>query len=453
MSAERGRAILAGRVARGRVEPPPSKSVTHRYFALVLLSGRPAVVRRPLDADDTRLFLGVFRALGWRVDEGSEETRLTPPAVPRAAGAGRDDRLALHCGNAGTLFRFLTAVLTAVPGRFLLDGTARLRERPVGPLVAALGPLGARIAPPERPGHAPLAIEGATFDGGRTRLDAGESSQYLSALLLTGCRGRRETEIEVTTLTSTPYVELTRRAVRRFVSVEGGAHDPVRVAARAGGGAIYRVRPEALAAPDDLVVPGDDSAAAYPAALAALTGGRVEIAGLERDSPQGDRLLLEILQAMGARVEWTDEGGEPVVVVTGPPDGVLTAVEVDCADIPDQVPTLAALAPFARGTTRLTGAAHLRIKESDRLRAMAAGLGRLGARVEERPDGLVIEGAWAAAGPPCEEALVDTFDDHRIAMAFALVGSRRPGVVVAEPGVVEKSYPEFWRDFDRLLDG
>lgn len=450
-----GRKILeTGAVARGRVTSPPSKSISHRYFALALLSGQPATVRRPLVAEDTGLSLDVFRALGWRVDEGDDAVDLAPPGVPRTDGPGTDDPVALHCGNAGTLFRFLTAVLTAVPGRFVLDGTERLRERPVGPLIEALRPLGPTVESRNTPGHAPLAIEGATFDGGRTVLDAGESSQYLSALLLAACRGRHVTEIEVSALTSAPYVELTRRAIRRFVEGE----DPVSVVSGDGGATTFRVRPAPLSPPDDLAVPGDDSAAAYPAAMAALTGGRVELVGLERDSPQGDRRVLDLLSEMGATVEWrqaSEVTGDDVVVVTGAADGRLRALEVDCSDIPDQVPTLAALAPFARGRTRLTGAAHLRIKESDRLRAMAEGLGRLGASVEELEDGLVIEGTWCE-GMPDEvpdtsgEVVVDTFDDHRIAMAFALMGLRRPGVVVAEPGVVAKSYPGFWEDFGSL---
>lgn len=430
------RPVAAGRVARGRLAPPPSKSVTHRYLDLVLLSGRPARVGRPLLAEDTRLFLDALAALGWAVEASEEAARLAPPAAPPPAAA-------IDCGNAGTLFRFLTASLAVLPGEWRLDGTPRLRERPVGPLAAALRELGARIEWAGREGFAPLVIHGGPLAGGRARLDAGESSQYLSALLMAGLRAEAPVEIQVSALTSHPYVELTRAAIRRFVRA-GVAP----VAERPGG---WRVRPAELAPPPDLTVEGDFSAACYPAAAAALTGGRVVLEGLSRDSAQGDRRVLDLLARMGARVAWRGDSVE----VEGPPPGAgLTALDAELSDVPDQVPTLAALAPFARGVSRLRGVPHLRIKESDRLRAMAAGLGRLGVPVEELPDGLVIHGCWADAPPgpiAGEPAVLDPVGDHRIAMSLALVGLRRRGVAVADPEVVGKSYPGFWRDLDALL--
>lgn len=479
-------AIPAGRTARGRVAPPPSKSVTHRALNLTLLSGRPAIVEHPLLAEDTRLFLEALAALGWSVehgdgeDGGDGEVRLAPPSSDRPDGADRPDRperarqpdrsgrpasepVTLFCGNAGTMFRFLAASLTAAPtggcsGPVVLDGTPRLRERPVGPLLDALRSLGARVACRHAEGHAPLVIEPASLRGGRARLDAGESSQYLSALLMACLRAPEPTRIEVPTLTSTPYVEITRDAIRRVCrgAVRGepiDLPDPVDPVAEEplGDGRLFTIVP---ARPEvgRFRVEGDLSAACYPAAAAALTGGEVEIVGVRSDSAQGDRRLIDLLATMGAEVTWTEEA----VTVRG--GGALVAPgAVDLSDQPDQVPTLAALAPFARGTTRIENVAHLRIKESDRLRAMAEGLARLGVPVEERPDGLVIDGCWA--GPPdgepaaeaAEPVVIDPFDDHRIAMSFALVGLRRPGVSIAHPEVVAKSYPAFWDDLFRLL--
>lgn len=431
------RPIPAGRVARGRVVPPPSKSVTHRYLNLALLSGLPAVVRRPLWAEDTRLFLALLGALGWGVEEEGETVRLAPP--DRAVEAAE-----LFCGNAGTLFRFATASLATLPGRWRLDGTERLRERPVGPLVAAVRALGGEIACPEREGYAPLDVRGGAFRGGAATLAAGDSSQYLSALLMAALRGREPTRLAVTALTSAPYVALTRAAIRRFAAGD----DPVAETAEG-----YVVHPTALEPPDDLEVEGDVSAACYSAAAAALTGGEVEIAGVRSDSAQGDRGFFDLLARMGAEVSWSPAG----VRVRGRD---LVGVEVDLSSMPDQVPTLAALAPFARGATSIYNVAHLRIKESDRLRAMATGLTRLGCPVEEQPDGLVIPGCWAAgeAGETSpvargdgETTVVDPVGDHRIAMSFALVGLGRPGVAVAHSEVVAKSYPAFWEDFDALL--
>lgn len=429
------RPIPAGRPARGRLTPPPSKSVTHRYLNLVLLSGAPARVGRPLLAEDTRLFLGALSALGWSVEATEEAAELRPLGSPPPAAE-------LFCGNAGTLFRFLTASVATLPGRWRIDGTARLRERPVGPLVAALRELGARVEAAGREGHAPLTVSGGTLRGGRAALDAGESSQYLSALLMASLRAPAPTEVRVRALTSEPYVELTRTAIRRFCK-EAPEGDPV---SEVPGG--YRVLPARPVPPRDLVVEGDWSAACYPAAAAALTGGRVLLEGLDPSSSQGDRGFLELLVRMGARVSWTRDGAE----VEG---GALDAVEVDLSATPDQVPTLAALAPFARGTTRIYNVANLRIKESDRLRALAEGLSRCGVPVEERPDGLVIPGCWSAdrigVRLTGERVVVDPAGDHRIAMSFALLGLRRGGIGVAHPEVVAKSYPGFWRDLETLV--
>lgn len=431
------RPIPSGRVVDGAVTPPPSKSITHRALDLALLSGRPAVVERPLLADDTRLFLGALDSLGWTVEHGEGEVRLTPPERPPS----ETEEARVFCGNAGTMYRFLAASLAALPeapARIVLDGTPRLRERPVGPLLEALRALGARITCPEGEGHAPLVVETGSLRGGRARLSAGESSQYLSALLMACLRAPEPTRLEVASLTSAPYVELTREAIRRTVAGD----DPVRQTAEG-----YAIEP-ALPGVDRFRVEADFSAACYPAAGAALTGGEAEILDVCRDSAQGDRHLLELLERMGASVSWRDDA----VLVRGGRELVAPGA-VDLSGMPDQVPTLAALAPFARGTTRIENVAHLRIKESDRLLAMATGLSALGVPVEERPDGLVIPGCWADRERVVqgEERVIDPFDDHRIAMAFALVGLRRSGVLVAHPEVVAKSYPAFWSDLGGLL--
>ena len=432
--------IAAGGTARGRVAPPPSKSLSHRAFNLALLAGEELVVERSLAAEDAALFRAALARLGFgveAVDEAVEE------AAEEAAGeAGVDVRLTpgdrppaaqIECGNAGTMYRFLVATLAALPGVWRLDGVPRLRQRPVGPLVAALRRLGAAIDS-ERHGYAPLAIHGRRLTGGRTRLDAGVSSQYLSALLMAGLVADGEIEIEVEALASAPYVDLTLDVVERFAG---------QVEATAGG---YRVAP-GLRSPGRLRVEGDWSAACYPAAAAALTGGTVVLAGVDSGSRQGDRRFLDLLAEMGAEVEPGAHGVE----VRG--TGGLRAVTADLSAIPDQVPTLAALAPFAAGVTRIENVRHLRIKESDRLAAMAGELTRIGAEVEELEDGLVIPGVWAGRPPPAPAVpyRVDPRDDHRIAMSLALTALVRPGVAVADPHVVAKSYPGFWRDLAALL--
>jgi 3-phosphoshikimate 1-carboxyvinyltransferase len=418
-------AVPSGGRVRGRLRVPPSKSVTHRFFNLALLAGHRLVVERPLEAEDTSLFLAALAASGFSVERDGDEVRLEPGAPP----AGETE---IFCGNAGTMLRFLLASLAAIPGTWRLDGVPRLRERPVGPLVEALRALGARIDYLGVPGYVPVRIEGATLEGGVARLDAGESSQYLSALLMASLRAPREVVIEVPALTSKPYVEVTLAAVVAF----DGLIERL-------GPQTFRVRPSELRA-GRVRVEGDYSAACYPAAAAALTGGEVALDGLRRDSRQGDRGFMDLLVEMGAEVEWLDDQ----LAVRG---RELRGVKADLSSMPDQVPTLAALAPFARGETLIHDVAHLRIKESDRLEAMATELRKAGAEAREGRDRLWIPGLWSGQAPPSDEVLIDPRGDHRIAMSFALVGLRRPGVAIADPHVVGKSYPNFWRDLSAIL--
>jgi len=430
------RAVPSGRTARGTVTVPPSKSVSNRYLALALLARQPITIDHLLDSDDIRHFRAALETLAFHLEASGDTLAIEPPAAAAATRSGEID-----CGASGTLYRFLTAALTAVPGRWILDGTARLRERPIHPLVEALRSLGARIEYRSASGQAPLSIEGGTLRGGETTLDAAESSQYASALLMAGAAAAAPVRIELAALSSQPYLDLTIEALREF-GVEV-TRDP--------GRTVYEVVPGRLRAPGRLAVEGDYSAATYPAVAALITGGRVTLRGLRYHSAQGDRAFFDLLARTGARVEASEDG---VVVERAPSStarDALRAVRADLRDMPDQVPTLAALAPFLAGTTEISGVPHLRIKESDRLEAMALELQRAGVPVRELPDGLVIEGCWSDREPPSDPVVIDPHDDHRIAMALALVGLRRPGIAIAHPEVVGKSYPNFWSDLSTLL--
>lgn len=418
------RAVRPG-VVRGAVTPPPSKSWTQRCLDLALLAGRPCRLVRPLEAEDTWAFATAMEALGWRLERAEGAWELTPPQRP-------PERARIDCQASGTMYRLLVAALAVLSGEWTVDGVPRLRQRPIAPLVDALRALGAEIDYLAGEGGAPLRIVGGRVAGGRCRLDAGESSQYLSALLLAGAATAGGITVDVEALTSRPYVDLTVAALERF----GGRvtwHGPHTV----------EVAPCALRA-DEVEIEPDASAACYPAAAAALTGGRMLLRGVLRTSGQGDVAFLDLLVRMGAEVRWGSEGVE----VSG--TGRLRGVDADLGALPDQGPTLAALAPFASGTTVLRGVAHLRHKESDRLGAMATELRRLGATALETADGLRIEGTWAE-GAPSTSTEVETHGDHRIAMSLALLGLRRPGVVVRSPEVVAKSYPRFWDDLEDWL--
>lgn len=414
--------IPGGRVFSGRLTPPPSKSVTNRYLNLAALAGRPLVIERPLLAADTRAFLAALPALGLDVEVSAAAVRLTP--VARAVEATID------CGASGTMARFLTATLAALPGTWRLDGTPRLRDRPLAPLLAALRELGAVVRPLAGEDRLPLEIEGRELAAGRVQLDAGDSSQYLSALLMAATRAAGPVEVEVGRLVSAPYVDLTLEALRAF-----GAR-----VERAGEG-LFRVAP-GLPGVEAVGVEADWSAACYPAAAAAVTGGAVELCGLSANSAQADRRFLELLARMGVDVAWGDDG---TLVVSR--SGELGAIDADLRDMPDQAPTLAVVAAFARGVSSIRNVGHLRLKESDRLAAVCRELERCGVSAAIEGEGLSVTGVWAEASPRSESVRIETYDDHRLAMAFAVLGLARPGVSISHPEVVEKSYPGFWVDF------
>lgn len=430
--------VRGGRVG-GRLRLPGSKSITQRYFNLALVYRRPLLVRRPLISEDTLHYLDGLAAAGFTVTRRGPDVELVPGPAPAPTGETR-----VFCGAGGTMFRFLTATLTTVPGTYHLDGIPRLRERPISQLVDALRQLDASIEYLGEEGYAPLRLHGDTLKGGYAVLDAGISSQFLSAVLMAALGAAEPCKIELAALTSEPYVDLTLDAIAAF----GGRVE--RVPATAAGPGGYSVLPGPLGkTPAEITVEPDYSAVGYPAAAAALTGGEVFLEDLSPGSRQGDRGFVDLLAKMGAQLSWQDGG----LLVRGAPGGRLTAIDADLEAMPDQVPTLAALAPFARGVTAIRNVPNLRVKESDRLAAMTSELRRAGATVEELADGLIIPGVWADAAPPSEPVVAQSWGDHRIAMAMALVGLRRPGLSVAEPAVVGKSYPDFWRDLESLLPG
>ncbi|MEM9596178.1 MAG: 3-phosphoshikimate 1-carboxyvinyltransferase, partial [Acidobacteriota bacterium] len=321
--------VPSGRAASGRLAVPGSKSLTQRYFNLALLGRSPLVVHRPLLSEDTRNFLAGLEVTGFDVTHGVDRVTLNPNERRAGEAAPSGD---IWCGAGGTMFRFLTAALTTVPGAWRLDGIPRLRERTVAPLLAALRQLGAELHCPGGEGFAPLDIVGGSLRGGHAVLDSGVSSQFLSALLMAGTVTPEPVSVEVAALTSEPYVDLTLDAIAEM----GGAVTRE--------GQVFRVEGRRPAA-DAITVEADFSAVAYPAAAAALTGGRVHVESLSPASRQGDRGFVDLLTRMGAEVAWRDGGLE---VAGGPLHAVTESLEA----MPDQVPTLAALAPFARGTTR-----------------------------------------------------------------------------------------------------
>ena len=408
------------------VSVPGSKSVTNRALVLAAL-GDGCTLRGALRGDDTEVMIDCLRRLGWVVDVDWPAERV---AVRRPAGAGLvpADAADLFVGNSGTTVRFVAALLALGRGVYRLDGVPRMRQRPIEDLLAALRQLGADAASDAGTGCPPATIRAGGWPGGRVRVRAEASSQFLSGLLLAAPFGSGETVIEVDgVLVSEPYVAMTLRMLDRFglaaVEEEPGVY-------RVPGGqrshlAAYEVEPDA-------------SSASYFLAAAAVTGGRMTVAGLGRgDVLQGDVRFADVLGEMGCRVERCDGG----LTVHGRP---LRGIDADMNDISDTVMTLGAVACFAAGPTTIRNVAHVRHKETDRLAALATELRRLGAGVEEFADGLRIEPR------PLRGAAVATYDDHRMAMSLAVVGLRVPGVVVENPACVAKTYPGFWDDWRKL---
>jgi 3-phosphoshikimate 1-carboxyvinyltransferase len=408
--------------AAGSVRMPGSKSISNRVLLLAALSSGDTAVRDLLDADDTQVMLEALARLGVRIERPSRDA-----AVVRGAGGVFPVKSAeLHLGNAGTALRPLVAALALAGGEYRLSGVPRMHERPIGHLVEALRRLGADIAYLEKEGFPPLLVHPRAIRGGTARVRGDVSSQYLSALLMAlPMRGER-TEIEVEgELVSQPYVEITLNLMRRF-GVEV-ARD---------GWKRFTVPAARYASPGEIRVEGDASSASYFLAAGAIGGGPVRVEGVGRGSIQGDVRFTEVLEKMGARIsmgeDWIEAGGS----------GRLKPIDADLNHIPDAAMTAAVAALFAEGTSTLRNIASWRVKETDRIAAMAKELRKLGAAVEEGPDYLRIT-------PPAKlkPATVDTYDDHRMAMSLSLAALGGIRVRINDPDCVGKTFPEY---FDAL---
>lgn len=400
------------------VRVPSSKSHTHRALLCAALAPGENVIRHPLLSEDTLYTLGALEALGIEVEKEDG-------ALLVKGGELKGAKVPLYLGNSGTSLRFLTAMACLSPSPVLITGSERLKERPVGPLVRALKGWGAEVE--DTMGFPPVRAKGGGIRGGTTEVDSASSSQFLSALLLVGPYCQKGAEVRVVGRgVSRPYVEVTLEVMRAFGITPEGEGQSYRIPKGPYRSTVYEVPP-------------DPSSATYPFMAAALTGAKVKVLGLRREGTHPDLGFLGLLEAMGAEVREEDDG----VSVKG---GVLHGVEVDMADMPDSVPALAVLGAFARGETVIKGIGHLRYKESDRIRALAEGLARMGVEVEATHDLLRIRG-----GKP-RPALIDPHDDHRIAMAFAMASLVVPGLEVSNPGCVAKSFPEFWAVFAQIRE-
>jgi len=409
----------------GRVRPPGSKSITNRALVCAALADGVSTLKGALDSEDTRVMIAALAQLGVEIEARDDYQTLIVHGTHGRVPALEAD---LFCANSGTTIRFLTALATLGHGAYRLDGVERMRKRPIGDLLHALTQIGATAVSENRDDCPPVVIHANGLAGGSAIIRGDISSQFLSGLLMAAPCAKAPIELHVEgTLVSQPYARMTL-AVMRCFGAETIASDSL---------SRFEIEaPQSYTARQYDIEP-DASAASYFWAAAAVTGGEVTVEGLSRESLQGDVTFVDCLEAMGCKV---CHGSDSITVI----GQQLMGIDIDMNAISDTVQTLAAVALFADGETTIRNVAHIRHKETDRIAAVATELRKLGADVTEREDGLSIR-----PGAP-REANIDTYNDHRMAMSFAVAGLRIPGVCINNPGCVEKTYPNFFSDFHQL---
>ena len=399
----------------GEIVLPGSKSYTARALVIGALATGETVLRNPLFSEDTECMVEGLRSLGVRIERRQESL-----LVIGTGGKLSPAEETLDLKGAGTAVRFLTAVAGLCGKQIIVDGNRRMRERPIQDLLEGLEPLGIKARAILGNGCPPILIEGGEFRGGRTLLRGDKSSQFLSSILLCGPYAREEVMVEVTeALVSRSYVDMTMEIMREF-GAEVTCQDDQ----------IFRVAPGRYQG-REYAVEGDLSSASYFFAAAAVTGGRIVVRGARRLTKQGDQGFLDILERMGCEVYREDHWVEVI-------GGRLRGVDVDMNSMPDAVPALAVVAAFAEGRTRIAGVDHLQYKETDRLSALGRELAKMGIETLLEKGALVIKGGTPGGTE------IDTYQDHRMAMAFAIAGLKIPGMVIQNPDCVNKSFPSFW---------
>ena len=406
----------------GVVAVPGSKSYTHRALIVSSLADGESSLISVLRCEDTERTVEGLKKFGVKVYwEGD------PVRVPGKGGVFKTTDEKVDVDNSGTSMRFLTALAALKTGITLLDGSERMRKRPIGELLTGLGELGVKAYSQRGNDCPPVIVESQGLKGGTTRIRGEESSQFLSGLLMTAPYAQRDMNIEVTgSLASKPYVDITLDVMSAFG-----------VEARNRGYRSFFIKAGQRYLPREYRIEGDASSASYFFSAAAVCRGRVRVENLNPATIQGDIGFLEILERMGCRVirgdNWIEVSGKE-----------LRGIKVDMNEMPDLVPTLAVTAAFSQGKTVIKNIGHLRFKESDRIHALAVELSKMGVRVTEGDDGLEIEG-----GKP-SGAEIETYNDHRMAMSFAIAGLVVPGVKIKGERCVDKSFPRFWEALQKL---
>ncbi|MEZ8143094.1 3-phosphoshikimate 1-carboxyvinyltransferase [Enterovibrio norvegicus FF-33] len=413
----------------GEVNLPGSKSVSNRALLLAALAKGTTRLTNLLDSDDIRHMLNALAKLGVTYRLSDDKTVCEVEGLGGAFQTSEPTELFL--GNAGTAMRPLAAALCLGKGEYVLTGEPRMKERPIGHLVDALRDVGADVTYLENQDYPPLKIISADIAGGSVEIDGTISSQFLTAFLMTAPLFSGDTEIRIKgDLVSKPYIDITLHIMSQFgISVE---HDNYQVFFVKGN--------QTYTAPGDFLVEGDASSASYFLAAAAIKGGEVKVTGIGKKSIQGDVQFADALAAMGAEIEW----GDDYVIARR---GELNAVDLDFNHIPDAAMTIATTALFAKGTTSIRNVYNWRVKETDRLSAMATELRKVGAEVEEGEDYITI-----TPTANLKHAAIDTYDDHRMAMCFSLIALSDTPVTINDPKCTSKTFPDYFDKLDALAE-
>lgn len=397
------------------IEVPGSKSYTNRALLVSALAKGKSIIKNPLFSDDTIYMANALKKFGIHIEK-KDNSFVVYGDKPK------EPNTVIYVGNAGTAMRFLTAFAALVNGKTKITGNPRMQKRPIKDLLLSLEQLGVKTY--SNNGYPPVEIIGGNFVGGKTTLEARKSSQYLSAILMVAPYANNDVTIVVKKITSKPYIAITIDVMEKFgVKVVNYGFKRFFIKKQRYVARTYTIE-------------GDASNASYFFAAAAITSGRVKVKNLNPDSVQGDIRFIDILKKMGCKIK----KGKNYIEVIG---NRLKGIEVDMNDMPDVVQTLAIVALFAHGTTRIRGIENLRIKETDRINAIITELRKVGAEIKFE-NGLIIK-----PKPKYKEAIIETYDDHRMAMSFAVLGLKVP-ITIREPNCVKKSFPDFWEKFKQL---
>jgi len=420
--------VKVGQNFTAEIDVPGSKSVANRALIIAVLAEGTTVLKNMLFSDDTRYMMEAIRKLGNTV-EVDEQKRTV---IVKSAAEKVFPETELFIGNAGTAMRFLPTYISAGKGKVSLTGIERMKERPIKDLVDGLRELGVEVTYKEKDGFPPFEIDSNGLPGGEISIRGDKSSQYLTSILLSAPYAKEDVTVKIQgKLVSIPYVDITIRMMKDFgVEVENRDYKEFFIKS----GQKYKSR--------EYIVEGDCSSASYFFGIAAITNSEIKVNNVCKNTMQGDIKLLDVLEKMGVSVSY----GENHVLVKG--SGKLRGITVDMHHMSDVAQTLSVVALFADGVTKIENVYNMRIKETDRIKAVYNELMKLGAKVTELEDGLIIEPAVKYN----ENVEIDTYDDHRMAMSFSLAGLRIPGVKIKDPDCVSKTFPSYFEEFEKIYN-